>query len=348
MGITENTGDKMADLSTRYLGMTLRTPLVASASPLSKDIASIKRLEDAGAAAVVLYSLFEEQLELEQLELHHHLTHGTDSFAEALTYIPEPLNFNLGPEGYLEHIRKAKEAVGIPIIANLNGSSTGGWTRFAAQMEQAGADALELNIYNIPTDIHLTAAEVEQTYLDILTAVKSVVKIPVAVKVSPFFSSMANMAKRFDDAGANALVLFNRFYQPDIDLEALEVIPNVLLSTPQALRLPLRWIAILYGRIRADLAATSGIHQATDALKMLMVGANVTMLASALLKNGVGHLKTVEREMSEWLESHEYESVAQMQGSMSQIRSANPSAFERVQYMRALNNYTTSVIAARG
>lgn len=338
----------MADLSTRYLGMTLRTPLVASASPLSKDIASIKRLEDAGAAAVVLYSLFEEQLELEQLELHHHLTHGTDSFAEALTYIPEPLNFNLGPEGYLEHIRKAKEAVGIPIIANLNGSSTGGWTRFAAQMEQAGADALELNIYNIPTDIHLTAAEVEQTYLDILTAVKSVVKIPVAVKVSPFFSSMANMAKRFDDAGANALVLFNRFYQPDIDLEALEVIPNVLLSTPQALRLPLRWIAILYGRIRADLAATSGIHQATDALKMLMVGANVTMLASALLKNGVGHLKTVEREMSEWLESHEYESVAQMQGSMSQIRSANPSAFERVQYMRALNNYTTSVIAARG
>lgn len=338
----------MADLSTRYLGMTLRTPLVASASPLSKDIASIKRLEDAGAAAVVLYSLFEEQLELEQLELHHHLTHGTDSFAEALTYIPEPLNFNLGPEGYLEHIRKAKEAVGIPIIANLNGSSTGGWTRFAAQMEQAGADALELNIYNIPTDIHLTAAEVEQTYLDILTAVKSVVKIPVAVKVSPFFSSMANMAKRFDDAGANALVLFNRFYQPDIDLEALEVIPNVLLSTPQALRLPLRWIAILYGRIRADLAATSGIHQATDALKMLMVGANVTMLASALLKNGVGHLKTVEREMSEWLESHEYESVAQMQGSMSQIRSANPSAFERVQYMRALNNYTTSVIAAWG
>jgi dihydroorotate dehydrogenase (fumarate) len=340
-------GDNMVDLSTRYLGMTLRTPLVASASPLSKEITGIKRLEDAGASAVVLYSLFEEQLELEQLELHHHLTHGAESFAEALTYIPEPLNFNVGSDGYLEHIRKAKEAVKIPVIASLNGSSAGGWTRFAAQMEQAGADALELNIYNIPTDINLTSAEIEQTYLDILTSVKSVVKIPVAVKISPFFSNIANMAKRFDDAGANALVLFNRFYQPDIDLEALEVIPNVLLSTPQALRLPLRWIAILHGRIQADLAATSGIHQAQDALKMLMVGANVTMMASALLKQGVGHLKTVEREISEWLETHEYESVAQMQGSMSQIRSANASAFERVQYMRALNNYTTSVVAAR-
>ncbi|MBL8165089.1 MAG: dihydroorotate dehydrogenase-like protein, partial [Anaerolineae bacterium] len=276
-----------------------------------------------------------------------HLTHGTDSFAEALTYIPEPLNFNVGSEGYLEHIRKAKEAVKIPIIASLNGSSTGGWTRIASQMEQAGADALELNIYYIPTDINLTSVEIEQTYIDILASVKSVVKIPVAVKISPFFSNMANMAKRLDDAGANALVLFNRFYQPDIDLEALEVIPNVLLSTPQALRLPLRWIAILHGRIQADLAATSGIHQAQDALKMLMVGANVTMMASALLKQGVGHLQTVEREMSEWLESHDYDSVAQMQGSMSQIRSANASAFERVQYMRALNNYTTSVVASR-
>jgi dihydroorotate dehydrogenase (fumarate) len=332
-------GDNKVDLTTTYLGMKLRTPLVPSASPLSEEIDNIKRLEDAGAAAVVLYSLFEEQLALERLELHHHLTHGTESFAESLTYFPEPEEFHLGPEGYLNHIRKAKEAVNIPIIASLNGTSVGGWTEFAKQMQQAGADALELNVYYIPTETDLDGAQVEQTYIDILKAVKSAVTIPVAIKMSPYFSNMANVAKRLDEAGANALVLFNRFYQPDIDLETLEVRPHVILSTPQAMRLPLRWVAILYGRIKANLAATSGIHNAEDVLKMLMAGANVTMLCSTLLHNGIGHLRVIEQNLREWMEAHEYISVKQMQGSMSQKHCADPTAFERAQYMKALQSY---------
>jgi dihydroorotate dehydrogenase (fumarate) len=327
------------DLTTTYLGLKLRTPLVPSASPLSEEIDNIKRMEDAGAAAVVLYSLFEEQLSLERFELYHHLTHGTESFAEALTYFPEPEEFHLGPEGYLNHLRKAKESVSIPIIASLNGTSVGGWTDFAKKMEQAGADALELNVYYIPTEMDLEAGQVEQTYVDILKAVKSAVTIPVAIKLSPYFSNMANVAKRLDEAGANALVLFNRFYQPDIDLETLEVRPHVILSTPQSLRLPLRWIAILYGRIKANLAATSGIHNAEDVLKMLMAGANVTMLCSVLLRQGLDHLKVIERNLREWMEAHEYESVKQMQGSMSQKHCANPTAFERAQYMKALQSY---------
>ncbi len=327
----------MVDLSTSYLGLNLRTPLVVSPSPLSEDIATIKHMEDAGASAVVLYSLFEEQIVNDQLELHHHLTHGTDSFAEATTYFPEPSYFHVGPEGYLKHIQKAKEAVDIPVIASLNGTSIGGWTSFAKQIEQAGADAMELNIYYIPTDMNMSSADVEQTYVDILTAVKATVKIPVAVKISPFFSNMANMAKRLDDAGANALVLFNRFYQPDVDLELLEVRRNVLLSTPQAQRLPLTWIGILYGRIQAQLAATSGVHNAEDSLKMLMVGATVTMMASILIKNGIDHIKKVESDMVQWLEEHEYVSVTQMRGSMSQMNSANPGAFERAQYIRAVS-----------
>jgi dihydroorotate dehydrogenase (fumarate) len=327
------------DLTTTYLGMTLRTPLVPSASPLSEEIDNIKRMEDAGAAAVVFYSLFEEQLTLESYELHHHLTHGTESFAEALTYFPEPHEYHLGPEEYLNHIRRAKEAVDIPIIASLNGTSMGGWTRYAQQIQQAGADALELNIYYIPTDITLTAAQVEDTYVDILTSVKAAVTLPVALKLSPFFSSMAHMAKRLDEAGADALVLFNRFYQPDIDLETLEISPHLLLSTPQDLRLPLHWIGILYGHIQADLAATSGIHAAEDALKMLMVGASVTMMCSALLRYGIDHIREVERGIRDWMEAHEYESVRQMQGSMSQQHSADPSAFERAQYMRTLQSY---------
>lgn len=327
------------DLSTTYLGMTLCTPLVPSASPLSVEIDDIKRMEDAGAAAVVLYSLFEEQLQLERYALHYHLTHGSESFAEAVTYVPEPPEFHLGPEAYLNHIRRAKEAVAIPIIASLNGTSVGGWTDYALQMQQAGADALELNIYYIPTDMDLSSAQVEATYLDILTAVKAVVRIPVALKLSPFFSSMAHMAKRFDAAGADALVLFNRFYQPDIDLETLTVGPHILLSTPQDLRLPLRWIAILYGRVKADLAATSGIHKAEDVLKMLMAGARVTMMCSALLQLGIGHLRTVEAGLRTWMEEHEYVSVRQMQGSMSQQHGEDASAFERAQYMRALNTY---------
>jgi len=328
----------MIDLTTRYLGLTLRTPLVPSASPLSQEIASIRRLEDAGASAVVLYSLFEEQLRQESLELDHHLSAGTESFAESLTYFPQASEFRLGPEGYLEHIRKAKEAVGIPIIASLNGATVGGWAKFAKEIEQAGADALECNIYYIPTDPNLKAADIEQTYVDIVWAVKSAISIPVAIKISPFFTNVANVAKRLDNAGADGLVLFNRFYQPDIDLEELEIRPNVLLSTPQALRLPLTWIGILYGRLKASLAATGGVHDPQDAIKLLMVGANVTMMCSSLLRNGINQLRHMERGIVDWMEQHEYESVKQLQGSMSQLRCPDPSAFERAQYMRAVKS----------
>jgi len=326
------------------MGLNLKTPLVVSAcQPLSDDIGKIRKIEDAGAAAVVLYSLFEEQLRLESQELDHHLAAGTESYAESLSYFPDAESYSLGPDEYLEHIRKAKDAVKIPVIASLNGSTPGGWTDFAKQIEKAGADALELNIYNIPSDINLTGAVVEQTYLDIVKAVKGAVKIPVAVKLSPFFSNMANIAKQIDDAGANALVLFNRFYQPDINLDELEVQPSVLLSTPQALRLPLRWLAILHGKIRADLAGTSGVHTAQDALKLLLAGADCTMMASALLVRGVDHLRTVEQGMREWMETHWYESVEQLQGSMSQMKCPNPSAFERAQYMRAITSFKPAV-----
>ncbi|MCF2149705.1 dihydroorotate dehydrogenase-like protein [Desmonostoc muscorum LEGE 12446] len=327
------------DLTTTYMGLKLRSPLVPSASPLSEDIDNIQRMEDAGAAAVVMHSLFEEQLRRESYELHHHLTQGTESFFEALTYFPDSVSFRVGPETYLEHIYKAKQKVSIPIIASLNGSSVGGWTNYAKQIQQAKADALELNIYYVPTDIELTSNEIEQTYIDILRAVKAVVTIPVAVKLSPYFTNMANMAKRLDKAGADALVLFNRFYQPDINLNLLEVEPNVLLSTPQSMRLPLRWIAILYGQIHADLAATSGIHRGDDALKMLMAGAKITMLCSVLLRHGINQIRVIEQEIREWMQKHEYESVRQMQGSMSQKHCPNPSAFERAQYMRSLATY---------
>jgi len=328
----------MADLTTNYLGMQLRTPLVPSASPLSQEVSSIRRMEDAGAAAVVLYSLFEEQLRQESLELDHHLSAGTESFAESLSYFPQASEYRLGPEGYLEHIRKAKEAVRIPIIASLNGATAGGWAEYAKEIDEAGADALECNIYSIPTDPDVSSAQVEQTYIDIVKAVKNAVSIPVAVKVSPFFSNLANMAKRLDQAGADGLVLFNRFYQPDIDLEELEIRPNVLLSTPQALRLPLTWIGILYGRVQASLAATSGVHDPQDAIKLLMVGANVTMICSALLRNGINHLRYLEQGIREWMERREYESVRQMQGSMSQLKCPDPGAFERAQYMRAVKS----------
>jgi dihydroorotate dehydrogenase (fumarate) len=337
----------MIDLSTTYLGLQLRTPLVASASPLSQEIGGICRLEDAGASAVVLYSLFEEQLRQESFELEHHLTQGTDSFAEAASFFPQPDEFRLGPEGYLDHIRRAKKVVKIPIIASLNGTTAGGWTRYAKLIEEAGADALECNIYSIPTDPDLASIAVEQQYLDILKAVKSAVTIPVAVKVSPFFSNMANMAKRFDEAGADGLVLFNRFYQPDINLDELEIQPNVLLSTPQALRLPLTWIGILYGRIRASLAATSGVHGPEDVIKLLMVGADVTMLCSTLLRNGISHLRHIEEGLLQWMEKHEYESVQQMKGSMSQIYCPNPAAFERAQYMKAVKSVQHVVLTGR-
>lgn len=327
------------DITTTYMGFKLRSPLVPSASPLSENIDNIKQMEDAGAGAVVMHSLFEEQLRLERYELHHHLTQGTESYPESLTYFPEPASFRVGPEEYLDHIRKIKESVSIPIFASLNGSSLGGWTSYARQIQQAGADALELNIYYVPTDINLTAQQIEQIYIDILKTVKAVVTIPVAVKLSPYFTNMGNMAKRLDDAGANALVLFNRFYQPDINLNTLEVEPNVLLSTPQAMRLPLRWIAILYGRIHASLAATSGIHKGEDVVKMLMAGANITMLCSVLFQHGIDRIRIIEQQLREWMKEHEYESVQLMQGSMSQLHCPNPSEFERAQYMRAIQSY---------
>jgi dihydroorotate dehydrogenase (fumarate) len=330
------------DLSTTYLGLKLRSPLVAAASPLSEEIDSIKQMEDAGGAAVVLYSLFEEQLHQDTLELNKHLNHGTESFAEALTYFPEPEEFRLGPDEYLKHIAKAKEAVDMPVIASLNGSSVGGWTKYAKAIEQAGADAIELNIYYIPTDMDLSANQVETTYLDILKAVKSNVSIPVAVKLSPFFTNFANMAKRLDQGGANGLVLFNRFYQPDIDLETLEIRPNILLSTPMAMRVPLRWIAMLYGKLQANLAATSGIHRASDVLKMLMAGADVTMLCSALIRHGVRQISVIERDLVAWMEEHEYTSVTQLKGSLSQKNCADPSAFERAQYMKAISQFPIS------
>jgi len=330
------------DLTTTYLGLKLRTPLVPSASPLSDEIDGIKRMEDAGASAVVLYSLFEEQLRQDRLELHHHMESGTFSFAEALTYFPEPEEYHLGPEEYLKHIATAKKSVKIPVIASLNGSSPGGWTQYARLVQQAGADALELNIYYIPTNMNLPAGEIEQTYFDILKAVKSEVTIPVAVKLSPFFTNFANMAKRLNETGADGLVLFNRFYQPDIDLDTLEVKPNILLSTPMAMRVPLRWIAILYGHLKCSLAATSGIHRASDVLKMLMAGADVTMLCSTLIRHGVGQISVIERELVAWMEEHEYESVTQLKGSLSQKNCPAPSAFERAQYMRAISSYSVS------
>jgi dihydroorotate dehydrogenase (fumarate) len=328
------------DLSTNYLGLNLKSPLVVgSCAPLTEDIDNLKRMEDSGAGAIVLHSFFEEQLRQERLELHHHLTYGTESFAEALTYFPEPQIFHVGSDEYLNHIRQAKQSLDIPIIASLNGSTLGGWLDYSQQIEQAGADALELNIYYIPTDLDIPGAEIEENYLDILRTVKSEIKIPVTVKIGPYFSNMANMAKRFAENGADGLVLFNRFYQPDISLENLEVYPNVLLSTPQAIRLPMRWIAILYGRVDLDFAATSGILHATDVFKMLMVGAKITQLVSSLLRHGIGHISVLEASMLRWMEENEYESVKQMQGSMSQLHCPDPSAFERVNYMKALQTY---------
>ena len=327
------------NLTTKYLGLKLRTPLVPSASPLSQDLDNIKRMEDAGASAIVFHSLFEEQLRRERAELEYYLEQGAQSHAEALTYFPEPAEFKVGPEAYVEHIARAKAAVDIPIIGSLNGTTFGGWQTYARQIEQAGADALELNIYSVPSDPERTPEDIEQSYLTILASIKAQLKIPVAVKLSPFFTNFAQFARRLDQHGADGLVLFNRFYQPDIEIETLEISPNVLLSMPMAMRLPMRWIALLYGRIGANLAATSGVHRATDALKMLMAGADVTMLCSVLLRRGIPHIAVIEREMREWMEEHLYDSVEQLKGSMSQKNCPDPTAFERAQYMRALSSY---------
>ncbi len=327
------------DLTTNYLGLRLKNPIIPSAGPLSRSLDSMKRLEDAGSAAIVMYSLFEEQIAHEAAEIEFYLSYGTQSFAEALTYFPEAADYNLGPDEYIGLLQKAKQALAIPIIGSLNGIAASGWIDYAKKIQQAGADALELNIYYIPTDPLLTSEDVENRYLEVLHAVRQAVTIPIAVKLSPFFSSMANMARRFDIAGAQGLVLFNRFYQPDIDLNTMDVIPNIVLSTPQALRLPMRWIAILYGNVKASLAATSGIHTAEDVLKMLSVGADVTMMCSALLKNGPQHVSNVLIDLERWMIEHEYISVQQMKGSMSQRSVADPSAFERANYMKALNQY---------
>jgi dihydroorotate dehydrogenase (fumarate) len=327
------------NLSTTYLGLKLKSPIVPSAGPLSQEISNIKLMEDAGAGAVVLYSLFEEQLEHESLELHHHTNGSAESFAEATSYFPEPFDYKMGPEEYLNHIRKAKEAVSIPIIASLNGKSLGGWIDYAKQIEQAGADGLELNIYFMATDLDQKSEELEKKYVHIVKRVRSEVKIPIAVKMHPFFSSVAHMAKELNKAGADGLVLFNRFYQPDINLETLEVEPNVILSTPFAMRLPLRWIAILYGRVNADLAATSGIYSAEDVIKMIMAGAKVTQMLSCLFKFGIGHIADVTTKMKMWMEEKEYESLDQMRGSMSYMNVDDPAKFERANYMKVLHSY---------
>lgn len=329
----------MIDLTTTYMGLTLKNPLVPSASPLSKSLDTMKRLEDHGAAAIVMYSLFEEQIEHESQELNHYLTYGAESYAEATSYFPDLGHYNLGPDLYLEHIRKAKAALGIPVIASLNGISKGGWTRYARLMEEAGADGLELNVYHIPTDVFVSSGAVEQMYLDLVREVKNTVKIPIAVKMMHFFSSIPYMAAQLDRAGANALVMFNRFYQPDIDLEDLEVVANLTLSSSYELRLRLRWAAILFGQIVADMALTGGVHTAEDVVKSMMVGAKVAQMASVLLHNGVQALGDILVDLERWLETHEYESIRQMQGSMSQRHVANTAAFERANYMKVLQSW---------
>jgi len=328
------------DLSTSYMGLQLKNPLVASASPLSNNIDNLKRLEDAGIAAIVNHSLFEEAIIKGNQAADHFSSFGAESFSEAVTLIPEGVGHYLkGPEEYLSHISTAKKAVNIPVIGSLNGFSLGGWTKYAKLIQEAGADALELNIYFLPTDHNLSSGDVEDLYLEILKSVKSTVSIPVAMKLHPFFNSVSNMTKRLSDAGAAAFVLFNRFYQPDIDLENLEVTPNLILSTPYDMRLPLRWIAILYGKLNASLAATSGIHNAQDVLKMIMAGADVTMLCSTLLKNGIDYTSDLLKDIEEWMSIHEYESIAQMKGSMSQQSCPDPDLFERANYMKVLQSY---------
>lgn len=327
------------DLSTTYLGLKLKTPLVVSASPLTEELKNLKKLQEAGASAVVLPSLFEEQIRMEQFENFDRTTAGTYSFAESLTYFPNFDEYRFGSDKYLDLIRSAKDSLTIPVIASLNGVTKGGWVEYAKKFQEVGADAIELNIYFIPTDIDTLGSEIEEMYLEIIKAVRYEVNIPLAVKLSPFFSNFANFAKKLADLKVNGLVLFNRFYQPDINLENLEIRPSIYLSTSHANRLPMRWIAILKHRVNLDFAATSGIHTSDDVIKMLLVGANVTMLCSALLKNGVFYLLQLERELSEWMQEHEYSSVNQMIGTMSQIKVEHPSEYERALYIKAISSY---------
>jgi len=327
------------DLSTRYLGMQLRNPFVVSASPLGRDLDRLLLLEAAGAAAVVLPSLFEEQIEYDTMRVHATLEHGTESFAEALSYLPELTDYNTGPDRYLKLIGRARDSLRVPVIASLNGASPGGWTGYARKMQDAGAHALELNIFFVAADMEETSEEVERRYLDIVSEVRGAITIPLAVKVGPYFSAMASMARRIVDSGADGLVLFNRFYQPDIDLEHLVVAPNLKLSTSVELRLPLRWVAILYGRVAADLAITGGVHSAQDVIKSMMAGASVVMMASEFIEHGVGRVTQILGDLQSWMDLREYASIGQMKGSMSQRAVREPAAFERANYMKALNSF---------
>jgi dihydroorotate dehydrogenase (fumarate) len=335
----------MVDLSTTYLGIPLKNPLVVSASPFSQKVESVRQLEEAGVSAVVMYSLFEEQIIHDSLRLHRDLTQGTESFAEAMTYLPDAgpyqdlRQYSIGPETYLENLHRLKQSVSIPIIGSLNGVTNGGWVEYARKIEEAGADALELNIYNLPTDPDRTSSQLEQEYLELVRAIRATIAIPIAIKLSPFYTALPNFARQLGEAGANGLVLFNRFYQPDFDLEALEVVPRLVLSTSQELRLPLRWIAILYGRIPLDFALSTGIHTPEDVLKAIMAGASACMVASTLLKYGVSHAEQLLDGVLAWMEEREYESIAQMRGSMSQKAVAEPAAFERANYIRVLSSY---------
>ena len=329
----------MPDLSSTYLGLPLRNPLVASASPLSESLERARRLEDAGIAAIVLSSLFEEQITHESLELDHYLHDGTHAHAESLTYFPDFERYGVGPHPYLDHLHRLKQTLEIPVIGSLNGVSTGGWIEYARKIEEAGADALELNVYYLPADPQMSGAEIESGYLALVRDVCAQVSVPVAVKLTPFFTALPNMAHRLTQAGARGLVLFNRFYQPDFDLEGLSVTPNLELSTSRDLRLPLQWIAMLYGRVHADLALTSGVHSAEDALKALMAGASVAMLASELLARGVERVAAILDDTVAWMEEHEYESVAQLRGSMSLRGLDDPAAFERANYMKVLRSF---------
>jgi len=331
----------MVDLSTTYLGLNLKNPLVASASPLSEKVETVNKMEEAGIAAVVMYSLFEEQVIHESLELDHFLFYGSESSAEIDSFYPQSGRYTLKAEAYIETLKKIKQAVNIPVIGSLNGVSTGGWIKYARIIEDAGADALELNLYFLPTNPALTATQIEENYITLVSDVRKSIKIPLAVKLSPFFTSIPNISKRLVEAGANGLVLFNRFYQPDLDLENLEVTPNLVLSTSNELRLPLRWIAILYGQIKTDLALTSGIHTAEDVLKACMAGASVAMTASELLANGIDRVPAILADMENWMTGHEYESIKQMKGSLSQKAVKEPAVFERANYMKVLNSFKT-------
>ena len=331
----------MIDLSTTYLGLQLKNPLVASASPLSKKLERARKLEEQGIAAIVMYSLFEEQIIHESLEFDHYLSRGTNSYPEALSYLPDGGLYSIRPEQYLSQVAGLKKAVKIPVIGSLNGVSKGGWTSYARKIEEAGADALELNMYYVATDMEMTSSDIEETQVELVAEIKSAIKIPLAVKISPFVTSIPHFVKQLDDAGADGIVLFNRFYQPDFDIDDLEIVHSLDLSTSSDLRLPLRWISILHGKVQADLALTSGVHIYKDVLKAMMAGAKVAMMASNILHIGEQAIRPILNDLEEWMRIHEYESIRQMQGSMSQKSVIEPAAFERANYMKVLNSFRT-------